>query len=55
MVQLKYAIIGSDPSLVPIRRQAIIWINDGLVDQRIYTPLGLNELIESNRKTAHGH
>ena len=31
--------------LVPVRRQAIIWTNDGLVHWRIYASLGLNELI----------
>ena len=35
---------GSDNGLVPIRRQAIIWTNYGLVYWRIYASLGLNEL-----------
>ena len=30
--------------LVPARRQATIWINDGLVSWRIYASLGLNEI-----------
>ena len=28
---VKYAIIGSDNGLSPVRRQAIIWTNDGLL------------------------
>ena len=42
-VQLKYFSIGSDNCLVPIRRQAIIWYNDGLGFWRIYASLGFNE------------
>ena len=37
-------IIGSVNGLAPNRRQAIIWINDGLVYWCIYSPFGLNEL-----------
>ena len=33
--------------LVPDRRQAIIWTNDGLVYWPIYTSLGLNEFLEN--------
>ena len=29
MVQLKYWSIGSEDGLAPVRRQAIIWTNDG--------------------------
>ena len=36
--------IGSDNGLAPIRRQAIIWTNGGLVYWHIYASLGLNEL-----------
>ena len=45
MVQLtiKYS-IGSDNGLVPIRRQAITWTNDGLGWWRIHASLSLNEL-----------
>ena len=38
--------IGSDNGLVPNRRQAIIWTNDGLGWWRIYASFNLNELIE---------
>ena len=31
----QYGSIGSDNGLAPIRRQAIIWINDGLVDGHV--------------------
>ena len=34
--QFQYARIGSDNGLAPNRRQAIIWINDGLNYWRIY-------------------
>ena len=40
----QYAIIGSDDGLVPIRWQAIICTNDGLVYWRIYVSLGVDEL-----------
>ena len=40
----QYARIGSESGLAPIRRQAIIWTNDGLVCWRTYAPLGLNGL-----------
>ena len=36
--------IGSDNGLMPVRRQAIIWINGGLDYSGIYTSLGHNEL-----------
>ena len=39
-----YASIGLDNGLAPSRRQAIIWINDGIVYRRIYASLGRNEL-----------
>ena len=42
-VQLKQYSIGSDNDLVPNRRQAIIWTNDGLSWWRICVSLGLNE------------
>ena len=38
-----YASIGSDNGLVPNRRQAIIWTNDGLVYWRICVSIGLSE------------
>ena len=41
----KYVSIGPDDGLAPIRRQAIIWTNGGLVYRRIYASLGLNELM----------
>ena len=34
--------IGPDNDFMPKRRQAIIWINDGLVYWYIYVSLGLN-------------
>ena len=40
----QYSNIGSDDGLVPTRRQAIIWTNDGTCYQRIYASLGLKEL-----------
>ena len=40
----QYGSIDSDNGLAPNRRQAIIWINDGLVNWRIYASLDLNEL-----------
>ena len=39
----QYSIIGSDNGLAPIRRQAIVWTNDGLVWWHIYASLVLNE------------
>ena len=42
----EFSSISSDNSLAPVRRQAVIWNNDGLVSWRIYTPLGLNEVID---------
>ena len=57
--------IGSDDGLAPVRRQAIIWTNDGLVYWRVYASLGLNELkttevysdkiIVTNHKIASGY
>ena len=44
MSNQQYSSIGSDNSLAPSRRQAIIWANDGLGLWRIYTSLCLNEL-----------
>ena len=41
----QYVSIGSGNGLAPVRRQAIIWTNDGLVYWRIYSSLGLNELM----------
>ena len=38
--------IGLYNGLAPVRRQAIIWTNDGLVYWRTYAPLGLSELKE---------
>ena len=35
----KFTIIGSDNGLSPIRRQAIIWTNDGIL---LIEPLGTN-------------
>ena len=39
----QYYSIGSDDGLAPIRRQAIIWNNYGIVYWRINAPLGLNQ------------
>ena len=39
----QYSSIGSDNGLVPTRRQAIIWTNDGLITNA-HVSLGLNEL-----------
>ena len=33
--------MGSDNGLAPVRQQAIIWTNDGLVYGRIYAPMNL--------------
>ena len=44
----QYSSIGSDNGLVPTRRQAIIWTNDGLSYWRIYASLGLNELMRDD-------
>ena len=38
--------IGSENGLAPRRRQAIIWINGGLVYWRMYASVGLNELMQ---------
>ena len=46
-----YSGIGTDNGLLPIRRQAIIWTNDGLVNWRIYTSLGLDDLTHWGRVT----
>ena len=42
--QLTINNIGSDNCLAQIRRQAIIWTNDGWIYQCIYASLGLEEL-----------
>ena len=42
---LQYTSIVSDNGLVPVRRHAIDWSKDGLIQRRIYASLGLNELI----------
>ena len=44
-VQVTNSSTGSDNSLVPTKRQAIIRTNDGLLCWRIYASLGLSELI----------
>ena len=41
----QYTSIGSDDGLAPIKRQNILWTNDGLVYCRIYVSFGLEELI----------
>ena len=41
----QYDNIGSDNGLVLIRRQAIIWTNNGLVYRDIYASLGLDVLM----------
>ena len=41
---LQYSSIGSDNGLAPVRQQAIIWTNDGLVYRCIYASLSRNEL-----------
>ena len=43
-VQLTTSRIGSGNGLVTVRRQAIIWIDDGLFHWCIYVSLGFNEL-----------
>ena len=40
----QYSSIASDNDLVPVRRQAMILINDGLRYWRIYALFGLGEL-----------
>ena len=40
----QYTSIDSDGGLAPIKRQAVIWTNDGLVYWRKYASLGLNKL-----------
>ena len=52
MIQLTIFNIGSDNGLTPVRRQAIIWINDGPVYWHIYASLGLTEL-NTNLKITH--
>ena len=44
---MEYPVTGSDDGLTwrRSRRQAVIWINDGLVYWRMYAPFGHNELI----------
>ena len=39
----QYGGIGSDNGLVLIRRQAIIWTDDGIIYWPIYASLGLND------------
>ena len=41
MAYLKYSSIGSDNGLVPTRRQAIIWINDGPITDAYMRPSAL--------------
>ena len=50
-----YANIGSDNGLAPIRRQTIIWTNDGLVCWRIYASLSLNVLKGNTYTYIHIH
>ena len=45
---VQYISIGSNKGLSPVRRQAIIWTNGGLVYWGIYMSLDLNELIRFN-------
>ena len=40
----QYSSIESYNGLTPLRREAIMWINDGLICWRIIASLGLNEL-----------
>ena len=49
LVYEKYSSLGSDNGMALERRQAIVWNNDGLVYQRIYASLGLNELTHWGR------
>ena len=41
----QYSSIWSDNGMAPVRRQAIIWNNDGLAYWRIDASSGLNELV----------
>ena len=50
---LQYSSIDLDNGLVSIRRQAIIWTNDGQVCWRIYASLGLNELMSIRPSGTH--
>ena len=53
-VQMKITGIGLDNGLVPMRRQAIIWINDDPIHWRLYATLGGDELTHWGRnKMAH--
>ena len=38
----------SNNGLAPMRRQGIVWINDGLIYCCIYASLGLNALVKPN-------
>ena len=51
-VQLQYPSVGSGNGFAPIRRQAIIYTNDGLVYWSIYVSLGLSEL---RKVTTYAH
>ena len=48
-VDISLKFIDSDNGFAPTRRQAIIWIKDGLVYWRIYASLGPNELKVLNK------
>ena len=45
---IEYVSIGSDDSLAPNSRQAIIWSNDEQVYWRIYASPGISELMTWN-------
>ena len=48
---LQYSSMGSDNGLVPARRQAIIWTNDGyFTDWRIYASVDLDGLTPARNK-----
>ena len=49
----KLASIGSDNGLVPNRRQAIIWTNEGLTYCCVSASLCLNEIYAKNFDTAY--
>ena len=51
----QYGSFGSDNGLAPIRRQAIIWTNDGLVYWRIYTSPSLDEQCTIRLIWSFGH
>ena len=50
----QYSSIVSDNGMAPIRRQSIIWNNDGLIYWRLYASLGLhvNEMVTVHGTTA---